>query len=66
MKKTGFILLLAGLTSGLATIGYFQTWTNALGTAFLLIAGAITLAAGMLREGTRDEELPTAEARRSK
>ncbi|MGC1274032.1 MAG: hypothetical protein WBC44_10020 [Planctomycetaceae bacterium] len=66
MKKTGFILLLAGLTYGLATIGYFQTWTNALGAAFLLIAGTIILTVGMRREGPRDEELPTADARRSR
>ena len=66
MKKTGFILLLAGLTYGLATIGYLPSWPNALGAAVLLVAGTIILVAGMRREGTRDEELPTAEARRSR
>ena len=64
MKKTGFILFLAGLTYGLATLGYLRSWPNALGALFLMVVGAGLLLAGMLREGPRDEELPTADARR--
>ncbi len=66
MKKTGYILLLAGLTYSLATAGYFRTWPNALGATILLLSGATFLIVGMRREGPRDEELPTAESRRSR
>ena len=66
MKKTGFILFLAGLTYGLATLGTLPTWPHALGAILLGLAGAVVLFLGMRREGTRDEELPTADARRSR
>lgn len=96
LKKAGFILFLAGLTLGLATVaptfaGFLRAfqgvaaeqgqpqpehvadvvadsvrWTALLGggSVLLLLLGAGLLVAGMLRSGPRDEELPTAAARR--
>lgn len=64
MKKAGFILLLAGLTYGVASLGYFRSWPNAAVALLLMASGAALLIAGMRRSGPRDEELPTAEARR--
>ena len=61
LKKAGFILFIAGLTLGLAAVGYFRSWPWGIAALLLTLAGAALLVVGMRRSGPRDEELPTAD-----
>ena len=65
MKKAGVILLLAGLTLGVASLAAPPNLSRPLGITGIAVAvvGAVALVVGMIRSGPRDEELPTAEAR---
>lgn len=61
LKKSGFLLLIAGATLALAAAGYLHSWPAGIAALVAMVAGAVLLATGMYRSGPRDEELPTAE-----
>jgi len=63
LKKSGFLLLIAGATLALAlaAAGYLHSWPAGVAALATMVVGVALLATGMYRSGPRDEELPTAE-----
>ena len=61
LKKSGFILLIAGATLALAAVSYLRSWPAGVAALVAMVAGVGLLVVGMYRSGPRDEELPTAE-----